>query len=412
MTGQHADVVVVGAGPAGLAAAVELRRLGVARVVVLDREHDLGGVPRHTHHTGYGLRDLHRVMSGPAYARYYLDLARQAGVETRTDSTALDWVGETGLLVTSPRGLEEWRSRAVVLATGCRERPRTARLVPGDRPAGVFTTGALQQFVDVHRLPVGRRAVVVGAEHVSFSAVHTLVRAGVRVAAVVTDALRPQAYQALRWVTTALRRVPVLTDTEVVAVIGRSRVSAVRLRHRGTARTWQLDCDTVVFTGDWIADNELSRRGGIAIQPASSGPVTDGGLRTTRTGVFAVGNLVHAAETADVAALTARHAAPLVRDYLGGGPWTTSTMAEVDVKPPLRWVFPARLDRDTPPPRGKLLLRSNSICGSGRLEVWQGERLLHQQRRRFLLPNRSIEISASWLQRLDGEERLSVRWTD
>jgi len=178
------DVVVVGAGPAGLSAAVELRRLGVGSVLVADRETAPGGVPRHSFHTGYGLRDRHRIMTGPAYARTLAAAARAAGAELRlgTTVTGLDPGpgGTHAVTMTSARGVETVTAAAVLLATGCRERPRAARLIPGDRPPGVMTTGELQQraYLGHERLP--GRALVVGAEHVSFSAAVTLAHAGAR----------------------------------------------------------------------------------------------------------------------------------------------------------------------------------------------------------------------------------------
>jgi NADPH-dependent 2,4-dienoyl-CoA reductase/sulfur reductase-like enzyme len=158
-------VTIVGGGPAGLAAAVELRRLGVGQVVVIEREREAGGIPRHARHQGFGLRDLRRPLTGPAYARRYADLARSAGAELLLETMVTGWA-EGALELTGPGGRSTLEPAAVVLATGCRERPRSARLVPGSRPEGVMTTGMLQQLVYLQGLPAGRRALVVGAEHV------------------------------------------------------------------------------------------------------------------------------------------------------------------------------------------------------------------------------------------------------
>src|SRR5581483_4695312 len=177
VAGETADVAVVGAGPAGLAAAVQLRRAGAGRVVVLDREAEPGGIPRHAKHQGFGIRDLHRVMSGPRYAARIAEAAIDAGAELRTEAQVTGWAGGA-LEVTAPRGRSRLDARAVVLATGCRERPRPARLVPGSRPQGVMTTSMLQQLVYLRGESPGRRAVVVGAEHVSFSALLTLSHGG------------------------------------------------------------------------------------------------------------------------------------------------------------------------------------------------------------------------------------------
>ena len=403
----HADVLVVGGGPAGLATAIELRRRGAWRVVVLDRDEAIGGVPRYTHHAGYGLRDLHRMLTGPAYARRYAELAQRAGVHLHTSVTVTGWAGPASMEATTPDGVTRWQARAVVLATGCRERPRTARLVPGDRPAGVLTTGSLQQFADLYRLPIGCRAVVIGAEHVSFSAVHTLIRHGVDVVAVVTDLPQPQTYRALQLATAGLHRVPVITRATVAAIAGHRRVSGITLRHPD-GRLQNIACDTVVFTGDWVAEHDLARRARLPVD-AARGPATDQWLRTPTPGVFAVGNLVHAAETADVAACTGRHAASAVAAYLDGAPWPVAPAPAMRTASPIRWVFPALLQPGAgTPPRGRLLLRVDEILAAARLEVRQGNRTLYAQARRRIVPNRSISLPADWLAALDpgGEAPL------
>ena len=148
-------------------------------------------MPRHCDHNGFGLQDLHRAMTGPAYARRLADRAAGAGVCIRLSTTVAEVASDGSATLVGPDGIDVVRPRPVLLATGARERPRSARLVPGDRPAGVFTTGQLQQWVLLAGLPVGRRAVVVGAEHVAYSAVLTLRHAGVRTVAMVTVAAPP-----------------------------------------------------------------------------------------------------------------------------------------------------------------------------------------------------------------------------
>ena len=211
------DALVVGAGPAGLAAAVALKGGGAGTVLVVEREDEAGGTPRLCAHSGFGLRDLRRVLSGPAYARRCVKRAVSTGVDIRTNSMVTGWAGPGRAEVTGPDGLLEVRARAVVLATGARERPRAARLVPGTRPAGVFTTGQLQQWVHRQQLPVGTRALIVGAEHVSYSAVLTLREAGVHPVALVTALPATQSYRAFDALTRTGLRVPLWTRTSVAA---------------------------------------------------------------------------------------------------------------------------------------------------------------------------------------------------
>ena len=308
-----AGVVVVGAGPAGLSAAAELRRLGAGPVLVADREPEPGGVPRHSWHTGYGLRDLRRVMTGPAYARALVSAALAAGAELRAGTTVTGWTtgpdGTHAVTLTSRPAVETVPAAAVLLATGCRERPRTARLVPGDRPAGVMTTGELQQRVYLGGERLAGRALVVGAEHVSFSAALTLAHAGADVVALVTGHERQQSYAAFRFGAAVRWRVPVWTSSAVRRIAGRGRLEGVEVADVRTGAARFVPCELVVFTGDWIPDHELARLAGLAMDPGTRGPVVDTTLATSLAGVFAAGNLVHAAETADIAALSGRHAA-------------------------------------------------------------------------------------------------------
>jgi thioredoxin reductase len=351
---EHVAVAVVGGGPSGLTAATALAPVVDGEVRVIERERETGGIPRHSDHPGYGLRDLRRVLSGPAYAQRLTAAAREAGAVIETEAQVTGWDGERRLLVTSPRGRRVVEADAVVLATGARERPRPARRIPGDRPDGVYTTGQLQNLVHLHHADVGRRAVVVGAELVSWSAVVTLREAGCATVAMVSGYPHAEAYAAFRaWGRVA--HVPVRTRTRVVSIEGRTRVEAAVLEDLDTGERSRVSCDTVVTTGDWVPDHELARLTGLEMDPGTRGPSVDGSLRTSRAGMFAVGNLVHPVDTADAAALDGRHVVDGVLSHLAG-------VTEVETAVPLRasedfrWVSPQRVVSGQRTPRGDLLL--------------------------------------------------------
>jgi thioredoxin reductase len=402
MTAQTGAVVVVGGGPAGLACALELRRRGLDEVWVLEREAQAGGIPRHCAHQGFGARDLRRLMSGPRYARRYLDAARRAGARVREEAMVTGWSASGELEVTSPEGRETVAPAAVVLATGCRERPRAARLVPGSRPEGVMTTETLQQLVKVHGQRIGARALVVGAEHVSFSALLTLRRAGADVVALVTDLPRHQSLAVVR-VGAALRyRTPVWTRTAVAAIHGQGRVDEVELLDLDTGSRRAVPCDVVVFTADWIPDHELAVMAGLELEAGSLSPRVDTGLRTARTGVFAAGNLLHGAEPADIAALSGRHAAGSVLSWLAGGASWPKSMIPIRCAPPLRWVSPSSVSSaPDPPPRGRFLVRGSAFMRRPVLELAQDGARLWRGRISRVAPGRSTPLPASWIASVD-----------
>ncbi|HEY3191725.1 MAG TPA: FAD-dependent oxidoreductase [Solirubrobacterales bacterium] len=395
--------VIVGGGPSGLAAAIELRGLGIEPVTVLEREREAGGIPRHSDHTGFGLRDLRTVLTGPRYAERYRELAADAGVEVVTETMVTGWEGARGLKLTGPAGRQEIEPPAVILATGCRERPRSARLVPGSRPPGVMTTSTLQQLVHLRGEKVGRRAVIIGAEHVSFSAVATLAHGGASVAGLVTELPKHQSLTAFRAGAAVRYRTPVWTRTALSAIYGAERVESVELTELDSGRTRTVDCDLVIFTADWVPDHELAVMAGCELDMGSLGPFADQGLRTTRPGVFAAGNLLHPAETADVCALDGVHVAPSVAAYLRGpGEWPSPV--RFVARNPLAWVAPnLLLAAGHDPPRVRFLLRSREFVRRAQIRVRQDGRELWRGRLRRLVPGRSAHIPAGWVAGVDPE---------
>lgn len=408
---RHVRVLVIGGGPAGLTAAMSVAQS--TEVLVLEREHDAGGVPRHCDHTGFGLRDMYRSLTGPTYAGRLVDRARAAGVEIWTNATVTDWAGERAVNATTPQGRFTISADAIILATGARERPRSARRIPGDRPAGVYTTGQLQQTVHLQHQSVGTRAVVVGSELVSWSAVLTLREAGCSTVMMTTEYPKPEVYRALSMIGRALFRPTLRTNTRVVRVVGKSRVTAVEIEDMRTGHRSTIACDTVVFTGDWIPDHELARLRDLDIDAATLGPRVDAGLRTSVPGIFAAGNLLHPVDTGDAAALDGRHVALTVLDFLNG---TSADRGGVELRPAssLLWVAPSvyRHDQATAP-RGRLLAWSTVFRMFPVVELHQRGQVIARHRSIWpAAPGRVFRIPWSLLQKAqmsDGPVDVSIR---
>jgi glycerol-3-phosphate dehydrogenase len=405
---KSADVLIVGAGPAGIAAALELKKLGVKDVLVAERESEAGGIPRMCGHIGFGIRDFYRVMTGPNYAQKYRELAKQAGIRIHTNTTVTGWEDNCQVSYTSPDGPGVIEAKSILLATGVRERPRAARLIPGYRPQGVFTTGSLQRFVYEYGLPVGKRAVIIGAEIVSLSVVTTLLHAGVKVLNMITELPQHQLYlpiflPAKILYADILAGTQILTNTRISNIFGRQRVEGIEItRLPKSTETSEIseiiECDTVVFTGDWIPENELSRRGDVKTGKPSFGPQVDSFFRTSQKGIFAAGNLLRGVETADWAALEGREAARSIARYLENAEWNASRL-EVQPEPPFAWIYPNVLSPDARV--GGFRFRSNEFCQNVNVQLMQGGRVLYEKRWGRLNANTSLNLSGGWVEKVD-----------
>ena len=403
------EVLIVGAGPAGLAAALELKKLGVKDVIVAERESEAGGIPRLCGHIGFGLRDFHQVLTGPNYARKYVKKADQAGIKIARDTTITGWTkaaedsGGSILNYTSPQGLGTIEAKSVLLSTGVRERPRAARLVPGHRPQGVYTTGSLQRFVYEQHLPVGKRAVIVGAEIVSLSVVTTLLHAGVKVMNMITELPRHQLYLPLFlpakiFYADLLARTSILTNKRVTNILGRQRLERIEVTDLDSGKTEVIECDTLVFTGDWIPENELARRGGVETGQPSFGPQVDSLFRTSQPGIFAAGNLLRGVETADWAALEGRRAARSINRYLKNAEWSASRL-EVQPELPVAWVYPNVLSPDIPVDGFRFW--SKEFRKNATLQLKQGKRVLYEKNIGWLKANVALNLASAWIDNVD-----------
>lgn len=408
------EVLIIGAGPSGLRAAKELAPKVNGEVLVLEREGQAGGIPRHSDHLGYGVRDLKRFISGPDYARRVTNEALDAGATLQTHAMVTGWAGDCRLEVTTPQGRLQVEPRAIVLATGARERARPARRIPGDRPAGVYTTGQLQNMVHLHHQAIGSRAVIVGAELVSWSAGLTLRHAGCATVAMVTEHARPDAYRVFSGPGSLLLRTRVRTRSRVVQVIGRKRVEAVEVENLDTGQRTRIACDTVVFTGDWIPDHELARLGGLDLDTGTLGPRVDQTLRTSRAGIFAVGNLIHPVDTADVAALDGAHVVPAVLDHLNGHDHHRGHGVALHTDRPLTWMSPNLwVPGAGSAARQRLLFWSDELIRFPHVEARQGGRLIGSVRVPWpAAPGRVFRVPASILDNIDpsgGDVRVTLR---
>jgi thioredoxin reductase len=388
-------VAIVGGGPAGLGAALELRRRGIDGVVVIEREGEAGGIPRHCGHPVFGWREFGRILSGPAYARRLSGAANAAGVEIRTRCSVVGLRREGQIDVASPAGLDRLSAERVILATGLREAPRSARLVGGDRPWGVVTTGALQSFVYLERLRPFQRPVIVGTELVSFSAILTAHKGGMRPVAMIEEGECTVARWPSAWMP-RLYGIPLRARTRLIEIRGGDRVEAVTVETDG--KVGSIACDGVVFTGRFLPAAELVRSSHLRWDSGSGGPVIDQFGRCSDAAYFAAGNLLRAVETAGWCHREGRCVGGLVAEDLQGRLPRPGRLIALERGRAIKLLVPQRIDVDLEDLSARLQLRVDRAV-SGTLTVtadgqrlWQ-RRLETRPERRILIPLQSLAIS-------------------
>ena len=285
------DVAIIGAGPTGIAAALELKKAGLSRIVVLDREGVAGGIPRHCGHPPFGLGEFGRILSGPSYAKRIVAAARKSGVEIAVKTTVTSLAAEGRLSLITPEGPQELTAKRVLLATGTRETPRSARFISGNRALGICNTGALQSMVYLKNRVPFRAPVVVGTEIVGFSALLTCRKAAIRPVAMLEENSKATVSWPVQYAA-ALFGVPLHLNSRIVNILGRDRVAAVQVMdHDGNVR--ELECDGVLFTGKFTPESTLARMSHLALETDTGSPKVDPSGRCSDPAFYAAGNIVH-----------------------------------------------------------------------------------------------------------------------
>jgi thioredoxin reductase len=417
----YLDVAVIGGGPAGISACVEIAKSANLKVALFESEKDLGGVPRSCH-LPFGLRDLKRLKTGPTYTRNLTGLLRRTSVEIHTDSTVLNIFPEDHgelhrIHVLSPRGFHSYECRFIVLATGCFESSRAARLIPGSRPAGVYSSGTLQQMVNLRHLKPGRRALIIGSEHVALSDVLTLKRAGTTVAGIVEEDPDIQCYQLPARAMSLAFGFPIYRNKSVKAILGADRVACVELAKEGDEKGFQIECDTVVVSGKFRPEASLIYDTRIEEDPCTMGPRVNGNLMTSVPNIFAAGNVLRGADMHDLCALEGRKASRSILKRLKTNGSQTDEWISLHSDPPIRYVVPQKIARtqfrrpSSPWFTPCYAIQTEHTLKRPTLEAWSGKERIWERSFAKLLANSRTPLPTEkfdW-DRVDPQEGITLR---
>ncbi len=319
------QVIIIGGGPGGLAAAVQLKKRGITDILILEREHTLGGILRQCIHDGFGLTRFGETLSGPEYAQRFIDEVKELGIEYVTDTTVIGLTPDRKVTAASRDGLLEYQADAVILTMGCRERTRGALSIPGERPSGVFTAGVAQTYINLKNKMVGRHVIILGSGDIGMIMARRMTLEGARVEAVFE--IQPYPSGLPRNIEQCLNDydIPLYLSHTVTKIKGHNRLEAVEVSQvdeklnpiPGTEKEYA--CDTLILSVGLIPENELSLMAGVELDPRTKGAVVDEFYQTTTPGIFAAGNVLHVHDLVDFVSLEAERLAESVAEYVTHG---------------------------------------------------------------------------------------------
>lgn len=393
------DLIVIGGGPAGLAAACSAWEGGAKNIVIVERDRELGGILNQCIHNGFGLHYFQEELTGPEYAGRFIRMLKSTGVEVRLDTMVLDVTEEKEVhIVSAAEGYRVLRAKAVILAMGCRERARGAISIPGSRPAGIFTAGAAQRYVNIEGHMVGSRILILGSGDIGLIMARRMTLEGAKVLACVE--LMPYSGGLNRNIVQCLQDfgIPLYLSHTIVDIKGNARVEQVTIarvdaRRKPIPGTEKIfNCDTVLLSVGLIPENELSKKAGIRLDRRTNGPVVYENMETSVPGIFACGNVVHVHDLVDFVTAESQRAGAAAAEYIARGERPECDVLELTNGDGVAYTVPQRIRRSGVKKSAEVFFRVSRVCGRSTLCVRCGDGDIAEFKRDHLAPGEMEHI--------------------
>lgn len=403
------DLVIVGGGPAGLAAAIKASEAGVSDILIIERDKALGGILNQCIHNGFGLHRFKEELSGPEYAGRFIKMLERTSVTCLTDTMVLDVTGDKRVVcVSAENGYMEIEAGAVILAMGCRERTRGAIGIPGDRPSGVFTAGTAQRYLNLEGYMCGKRVVILGSGDIGLIMARRMSLEGANVLACVE--VMPYSGGLMRNIVQCLNDfdIPLYLSHTVTDVISKNgRVAGVTVQKVDEKRRpipgteMHFDCDTLLLSVGLIPENELTRSAGIEIDPRTGGAIVYENMETSASGIFACGNVVHVHDLVDYVSMESERAGLAAAEYLKNGKSDCSSIT-INNGTSVTYTVPQKIKNLSKPV--SVFFRVNRIFEKSAVRVSAGEETLISYPRSHMAPGEmeKITLTPAMLEKAKG----------